>query len=334
MFDKNTHVLLARTDHIGDVILSLPLAGWLKKKFSCKITFLVSRYTRHVVEASPYVDHCIDLNDFSTFSSKVTYLKSLKVDVFVSLFPRHHLALLGFLSRIPKRLGTSRRWYHHIWCTDLVKLSRKKSQRHESLLNFFLIKPFVTDIPQSMQELLAYVRLDLQDELPTYLQEHFETSKFKLIIHPGTHGNAREWPEKFWIELVQALPKEVEVYVTGSPDEAKRFKKLGSLVSIHNLMGQTSLSELLLVIHQSDGLVANSTGPLHMAATMAKPCLGLFAPIKGMEPDRWGPLGPRAQWLMSDEICNTCTQPHCTCMQQIPPEKVLAQIHTWIAEIK
>ena len=57
-------IVISRTDSIGDVILTLPLAGILKKKFpDSKIIFLGNSYTEAIVRVSVYVDEFINWDE-------------------------------------------------------------------------------------------------------------------------------------------------------------------------------------------------------------------------------------------------------------------------------
>ena len=54
-------LIISRTDSIGDVILTLPVAGELKRQFpQLHIIFLGSSYTKPIVECCPYVDEFAD----------------------------------------------------------------------------------------------------------------------------------------------------------------------------------------------------------------------------------------------------------------------------------
>ena len=55
-------LIISRTDSIGDVILTLPVAGELKRMFpDIHILFLGSSYTRPIVECCPHVDEFVDI---------------------------------------------------------------------------------------------------------------------------------------------------------------------------------------------------------------------------------------------------------------------------------
>jgi heptosyltransferase-3 len=51
------NILISRTDSIGDVILSLPMAGILKNKFpNATISFLGKNYTRDIINACTHIE--------------------------------------------------------------------------------------------------------------------------------------------------------------------------------------------------------------------------------------------------------------------------------------
>jgi ADP-heptose:LPS heptosyltransferase len=92
------------------------------------------------------------------------------------------------------------------------------------------------------------------------------------------------------------------------------------------------LPQLLAFVGTADGLVANSTGPLHMAAALGRQALGLYPPIRPMHPARWAPLGPHAEYLVFNKPdCQQCRQAPaaCSCLAAIEPVEVLNRIAAW-----
>jgi heptosyltransferase-3 len=88
---------------------------------------------------------------------------------------------------------------------------------------------------------------------------------------------------------------------------------------IHDITGKLSLPEFITFINLCDGIVAASTGPLHIAGALGKIALGLYPPIQPMDPLRWAPIGLKADFIVLDKNCNFCrTKPDaCLCMQKI-----------------
>ncbi|MES2201537.1 MAG: glycosyltransferase family 9 protein, partial [candidate division FCPU426 bacterium] len=73
-------------------------------------------------------------------------------------------------------------------------------------------------------------------------------------------------------------------------------------------------------------VVANDSGPLHIAAALARPSVGLYGPV---DPVWSRPLGGRSRVLYSDEPCSPCYARSCPlghhhCMEHILPDQVLA----------
>ena len=98
---------------------------------------------------------------------------------------------------------------------------------------------------------------------------------------------------------------------------------------ITDLTGKMNLSQLMSFIAACDGLVAASTGPLHLAAALGIRAVGIYPPIRPMHPGRWAPLGRNATYLVLQKSCNDCRkQGACHCMEEITPDSVKARLIT------
>jgi ADP-heptose:LPS heptosyltransferase len=86
-------------------------------------------------------------------------------------------------------------------------------------------------------------------------------------------------------------------------------------------------------ISKADGLVAASTGPLHLAAALGIPALGIYPPIRPMHPGRWAPVGPNARVFVKPEYCEDCRRTgDCHCIREIPPNAVEEYLQTLAGE--
>ena len=84
------HILISRTDSIGDVILSLPMAGLLKEKYpECKITFLGRSYTKAIIELSEYINRFENWEVYEKLpeDEQVKKFKNLQADWILHVFP-------------------------------------------------------------------------------------------------------------------------------------------------------------------------------------------------------------------------------------------------------
>jgi heptosyltransferase-3 len=300
------HILISRTDAIGDVILTLPMAGYLKQIYpKAKVSFLGTAYTAPLIECSAFIDEFINYSQLLSLSEteQADCLKGKNIDAIVHVLPNKHVAALARQAGIKLRIGTTNRLFHWYTCNKLVRLSRKHSGLHEAQLNLMLLKPLGLSNVPLLDAIIQYNKFTPAIELPDKFKTLLISKKFNLILHPKSHGSGVEWGlEKFKI-LAAALPAgKFKIFVTGSDKEqvllADWLKTLPQ--SVVDLTGQLSLNELIAFVAAADGLLASGTGPLHLAAALGVHALGLFPSRRSINPGRWAPLGPQSEYLESN----------------------------------
>lgn len=324
-------ILLSRTDSIGDVILTLPMAGVLKHNYpNCEIFFLGRKYTKDVVLCCSSVNHFLDWDEIQKDDDPLRFFKQEKFDAIVHVFPNKSIAQLAKQAKIPLRIGTNRRYFNLIYCNKLVNLSRKNSHLHESQLNLKLLTKLNISYSFSLKELGEFLNFNRLPALGENFISLIDPKKFNLILHPKSKGSAREWSAENYIELCNNLPPEkFKVFVSGTKEEESEIneKILSHCQNAISVVGKFKLSEFISFIDACDGLVACSTGPLHIAGALGKRAIGLYPPIKNMTPSRWAALGPRAINLTgpskngcSVKICNKNKK--CDCLNLIKPKDI------------
>lgn len=295
-------ILISRTDSIGDVVLTLPMAGLLRQLFpKAQIFFLGQTYTCPVIEACEHIDEFYNWDDVKAKSivEQAAFLKKLKADIIIHIFPRDSIARAAKRAKIPVRLGTANRFYHWRTCNKLIRLSRKKSPHHEAQLNLKLLEPLGAKPLYSLHEIAHLYGLTQLKPLNPELTEFILKDKTNLIIHPTSKGSAMEWGMKNFAALMRLLPAEqFNLLITGTESDGERIRHdLPEFYFMHDLTGKLTLDELISLIAQADGLVAASTGPLHLAAALGKYALGLYPSRRPMHPGRWAPVGINADFV-------------------------------------
>ena len=290
-------IIISRTDSIGDVVLTLPVAAALRQRYpDAEILFLGRKYTEAVISVSKHVDRFINWDEIGALPADkgAETLRAYGADMIIHVFPRKEIAFLAKKAGIQYRMGTTGRWYHWVTCNRLVRLSRRNSGLHEAQLNLRLVRSindgrlYTTD---EVGQMFGMTRLPALDES---LSSLLTKDKFNLIIHPRSKGSAREWGFENFHKLVGSLSGDrFSIFITGTEEEGREIRKSGlaSMAGVTDLSGRLSLGELIAFIAASDGLVAASTGPLHLAAAMGKIAIGIYPPIRPMHPGRWAPLG-------------------------------------------
>ncbi|NTW31609.1 MAG: glycosyltransferase family 9 protein [Bacteroidetes bacterium] len=333
MLYKN--IIISRTDGIGDVVLSLPLAGLLKKMFpKSNIIFLGKNYTKSIIESCSNIDTFIawdEIEKLKTNDEQVKAFKNLDADIIIHVFPYKKIAQLAKNANIPIRIGASGRYYHWITCNKIVKLSRKNSIYHETQLNLKLLIPLGAKKLFDESEIPLLYGLNKIAPLNEKFKKLIDTKKINIIIHPKSKGSAREWGVNNFINLIESLPSEkFKIFISGTKEEGGAIKKelIDRFPEVIDMTGQLSLEQLISFIAAADGVVAASTGPLHIASALGKYALGLYAPMRPIHPGRWAPIGINSTFLVKEGECNKCRKSvDCECIRGIKPSDVIGKLN-------
>lgn len=326
-----TRVIISRTDNLGDVLLTLPLLGYLKATMpEIRIYFVGKKYTQAVVDKCIHVDELLDREELLKDHS---ILKRINADTILFIYPDRELAKLSKDLGIRRRVATAHRWFNWMYCNYRVDFSRLRSRLHESQLNFKLLAPFKMYWDFDLKEISDFYGL-----VPP-LQNHngyLSNNHFNLILHPKSKGSAREWHLENYYELALALPSDqYKIFITGLKEEGEVMKKekpeLFELSHVTDLTGKMSLDDLMSFVSQADGLVACSTGVLHLAAALGKFTLGLYSPMKPIHPGRWMPIGKNSNYLVINKNCKSCRRiKECACVNEITVDQVKERIETYL----
>lgn len=329
MLPGNFKIILSRTDSIGDVVLTLPMAGLIKKYFpQSTVCFLGRSYTKDVVALSAFVDEFINYDELEKLPAheQAEKIRAIKADVFVHVFPKKEIAHLAKQAQVPMRVGTTNRLYHWLNCNKLVKLSRKNSPLHEAQLNLKLLSFLHIDTTAALNEVVNYYGFTKVPALKEDYKALIDPAKLNVILHPKSKGSAKEWGLGNFSKLISQLPKDkYKIFVSGTEQDGQLMQDfLKSNAGITDITGRLSLQQFIAFIDHCDALVAASTGPLHIAAALNKKAIGLFSPKRPIHPGRWMPVGKHAHYLVFDENCKACSNKQdCDCITKIKPEQII-----------
>ncbi|MDX1764300.1 MAG: glycosyltransferase family 9 protein, partial [bacterium] len=149
----------------------------------------------------------------------------------------------------------------------------------------------------------------------------------------------KRWPVARFAELADLLVERLAARVLIVGDERERA--LGARLAAAmkrpavDLCGKLNLLELAALLQESDLMVTNDTGPMHLSAAVGTPVVALFGPTR---PSRYGPYGPEGFHvsLQGRASCSPCTRFDCgerTCMNDIAPGQVLEKVASRLTPI-
>jgi heptosyltransferase-3 len=333
------HILMVRTDHLGDMILTTPLFAAVKAAFpTCRLTVLASAAGAAVARAHPAVD-AVEVDPIEAKGSGwrgtirlARRLRHLRCDAAVVVHSKHRLAVAVRLAGIPLRIGPGQRGYSFLFNRPVPQDHRTPPIRHETAYCMDLLRPlgiqpdaaarptWAVDpaVAAAVEQLLAGLGIGAGRAIVT--------------IHPGHGGSALNWTPQRYAEVADCLAHErdVVIAVTGVRAEADVVGQVCAAMRAPalNLAGQLTIPQLAALIARSVLYVGSSTGPSHLAAAVGTPVIALYCPLAECLPDRWRPLGDRCRVLVPpvEQVCPKCLGPDCRffpCMEMIAPRAVV-----------
>jgi ADP-heptose:LPS heptosyltransferase len=100
-----------------------------------------------------------------------------------------------------------------------------------------------------------------------------------VVLHPGASDPRRRWPAERFAQVGDALAHEgYKVLLVGIPDEAGVVERVSERMEMpaQNLCGALTLHALTGVIRRAALVIANDSGPRHLAEAVGTPTVGLF----------------------------------------------------------
>lgn len=336
MDQAHRRFLIVRTDRVGDVVLTLPMARVLKRlRPGAHVAMLIHSYTAELVAADPDVDQVISFEEHSPPIGRLaSELRKSRFDVAFHTHARPGFAAMSALAGIPVRVGSGYRWYSFLFNRRVFE-HRKDAARHE--LEYNLNQLRAAGIEGEWGDVRPRIAVDAahagkaQDALD---RAGVPPGSKIAILHPGSGGSARDWSPAHFASLAMMLSGRdgLAVVVTGGRGEEDLVATVlsGSPPSVRSIVGSLSLLEYAALAKAASVFVANSTGPLHIAAAVGTPVVGLYPQIRPLSAARWGPYTENKVVFTPVGFpadCHRCTGARgttCECMDSIRPDDVCA----------
>ncbi len=332
-------VLFIRMDRIGDLVLTLATDSFFGTKNEGRnepspVDWWIAPNTGFVA------DHALPRRRVREMKIKIQnhefkqLLRELKSRSYKTAIVFHApwwVSLLLWLAQIPNRVGVKSQWHTFLFLNKSVRQKRSLSETSEYEYNLRLVEEGLGLPEKSMSREPLRLAIDPSWQQET-LSDHKLTAGKYSVVHPGMGGSARNWPISHYISWIQEAAQTETVVITGTAsDEAVLEPIRQALAGNGNIVwldGKLSGPMLLHILDGARVVLAPSTGVAHLAASLGRPVIGIYSPVRVQHPVRWGPQGESVQVLVPEVECpgkKACLGPACAqydCMNRVSLESV------------
>ncbi|CCV10360.1 glycosyltransferase family 9 protein [Mesorhizobium sp. STM 4661] len=313
-------ILVNQTKFIGDVILTSVLTRHLRATYpKATIALLCASGLEHFVVALGIADIAIPFGRrrmrgtpyerASELYRVTSTIRRQKFDVTIDLSDSKTSRILTRLINAPIRVGFDppesplRIWEMqpaNVFAATYGHGGEHYLYRYLSPLTALGIE--LEDPVPSLQPVKA-----CQDEARELLARHKLARGSFVAVHAGASFEGRCWqPERFASAIGEIYERSgLAAVVVGGPDETPIAQKVldAATSPVVSLVGKASLEVLAALLSEAFIFLGNESGPMHLAAAVKTPVVGLFGLTS---PDIWGPLGVPNRTLRPSMPCQ-CT---------------------------
>jgi heptosyltransferase-1 len=224
------------------------------------------------------------LTSFPTVIGWLEQLRRTRYDLVLDCQGLGRSGLMAWWTRAPRRIGDREaREFAWLGCNirhQVQPIDAPPIHTVDRMLA--LLKAENIDIVHDMR---LYVPMQDQQWWQTQCESHEMQPGRYAVLAPGARWLSKCWPIERWPELVRPLLERgyEHIVLVGGPDEVDHIKPIAHLCEpsqspLINLVGQTSIGQMMAVIANAGFLIGNDSAPLHMAVGFDRPCIGLFGP--------------------------------------------------------
>lgn len=311
-------ILVISPNWIGDAVMAQPLLHLLHKRYPERpIDVLAPAWVAPVWRSMREVDTVLE----APFRHKELQLRERREYAKV-LGARHYVeayvlpntlkfALIPWLAGIPKRIGYRGEMRYGL----LNVIHHDKRNAPRPMVSFYAALANApaqeVPIPTALPRPTLYVPKTQARE--TAVRLGLSADRPLVLFAPGAEfGTAKRWPAMHFAELARTIQSErgdVQIALMGSGKDRLVCEEIAALVpDVHNLAGVTSLSDAVALIAQSDAMVSNDSGLLHVASALNRPIVAIYG---ATDPNHAPPFSDLAKSLFLGIECSPCRQREC-----------------------
>lgn len=344
---KNIHIhkiLIIRLSSIGDIVLTTAFARVVRKSFpNAKIDFMTYKQYAQILEFNPNINEIIRINK-NYDKIKLEEIKN-KINssqgIYDVIFDLHNNSKSNLLSsnlsnniyKIDKR---------RLFKLGLVWFKIGKNSPYKTIHQIYMQTMSDFDIINDNYGLEFWMENDKKDNIyRPHLRKNIHLELLKVVVAPGAYYKTKKWGNENYAELIKKIAPYCEkITIIGGKNDAIDGEIITSKnPNVINLCGKLDLLGSCREIDNSDLVITNDTGVMHIAAARNVPVVVFFGSTVrefGFEPFRVQNL-----IIEEDLLCrpcshigrNFCPLIHFKCMKNIQPQTAYDRISEFVKNI-
>ncbi|HEX6800114.1 MAG TPA: glycosyltransferase family 9 protein [Ktedonobacterales bacterium] len=295
------HILVSVLLPIGDTLFATPALAALRRRFPlARITALVSRSNAGILEDNPALDDLAVVDEpgpehkVLRFARGLSELRAARPDLIINFSAVGALVLrMAGLYHKPLHVEMPLLWW-------LLGTSSEQYRSRHSIDHYLSALEPVLDGPLPEAERQPRLYLTARDRTGARrLLRMWGLSPADLLVvmHVGGEGfNGRKrWAPQRFAAVGNALVERFNAHVLliGGKADIPLCEQVAALMprNAHVVAGQSSLKHTAALIELSALLIGNDSAPLHIAAAVGTPSVGIYGPSNW---EQFRPIGKRS----------------------------------------
>jgi lipopolysaccharide heptosyltransferase I len=325
-------IVVIKPSALGDIVHSLPVLTALRRRYpEAHISWVVNRGYESLLRGHPDLDDTLPFDRSTSrrglihaafnYARFLRRLKSLHFDLVIDLQGLLRSGLMAKASGASRRVGLSTaregaRWFY----TDVVRVANFNA--FHAVDRYWLVAEAL-----GAGQGPKLFRLPIGDQDVAWAEDQLRgCPRPWMVLGVGSRWMTKRWPTEHFATLAQQAHSHFGgtfLFVGGTEDAPLAQATLVRLRGPRrDLTGATSLPQLAALLRLADVMVANDTGPMHLAAALGRP---VVAPYTCTRVLLNGPYGAEAGAVETRVWCQGSYLKRCDrmeCMTELTPDRL------------
>jgi heptosyltransferase-1 len=331
-------ILILKPSSLGDVVQALPVLRLLKQHYPhAEIYWWIESGLAQLLEGDPDLSGIFRFDrerwatpwNWGDIWKSIRELRGHRFDLIIDLQALARSSTVGWLANGKFLIGLHdpRELAHGYYD---VSVPRPSPQTHAVDWYLQVLRALGVPVHRNFEWLPK--REDIAREVEALWPLNGQPT---IALLPGARWENKRWPVPHFQQLVaecRAKDRQVRFAILGGKSDSELAAGIGSAAPeiCVDFTGRTSLPQIVEILRRCRVVVTNDTGPMHVAAALRKPVVGIFGPTN---PARTGPYAQLDHALQRKDLpCVPCMKDYCTyreplaCLRGILPDEVAANV--------